>query len=120
MDARTKTDVLKQLADSERLRRTLRLQEPGEEHVERHATWTELFFDLVFVVAIAQLAAGLHADVSVSGALVFLGLFAPVWWTWTTYAYVADLFDADEGPFRLVLLGAMFLVGGMAATIPEA
>ena len=98
----------------------LRLQEAGERRTERHATWTELFFDLVFVVAVAQLAAGLHADVSVSGALKFLGLFAPVWWTWTTYAYVADLFDADEGPFRLVLLGAMLLVGGMAATIPNA
>jgi low temperature requirement protein LtrA len=72
------------------------------------------------VVAVAQLAAGLHADVSVGGALIFIGLFAPVWWTWTTYAYVADLFDADEGPFTLVLLGAMALVGGMAATIPAA
>src|SRR3954471_10389987 len=44
----------------------------------------------------------------------------PVWWTWTNYAYVADLFDADEGPFRLVLLGAMLFVGGLAATIPDA
>lgn len=102
-------------------RRTLlRLQEAGEERVERHATWTELFFDLVFVVAVAQLAAGLHADASLDGAIAFLGLFAPVWWTWTNYAYVADLFDADEGPFRLVLLGAMLFVGGLAATIPDA
>jgi low temperature requirement protein LtrA len=98
----------------------LRLQESGEHQPERHATWTELFFDLIFVVAIAQLAAGLRADVSLSGALIFVGLFAPVWWTWTTYAYLADLFDADEGPFRLVLLGAMLFVGGMAATIPDA
>jgi low temperature requirement protein LtrA len=98
----------------------LRLQEADENQLERHATWTELFFDLIFVVAIAQLAAGLRADVSLSGALIFIGLFAPVWWTWTTYAYLADLFDADEGPFRLVLLGAMLFVGGMAATIPDA
>jgi hypothetical protein len=61
-------------------RRTLlRLQEAGEERVERHATWTELFFDLVFVVAVAQLAAGLHADASLDGAIAFVGLFAPVW-----------------------------------------
>ena len=102
-------------------RRTLlRLQEAGEERVERHATWTELFFDLVFVVAVAQLATGLHSDATLHGAIAFVGLFAPVWWTWTNYAYVADLFDADEGPFRLVLLGAMILVGGLAATIPDA
>jgi hypothetical protein len=68
-------------------RRTLlRLQEAGEERVERHATWTELFFDLVFVVAVAQLAAGLHADATLDGAIAFVGLFAPVWWTWTNYA----------------------------------
>src|SRR4051794_1171109 len=59
-------------------RRTLlRLQEAGEERVERHATWTELFFDLVFVAAVAQLAAGLHADASLDGAIGFVGLFAP-------------------------------------------
>jgi low temperature requirement protein LtrA len=98
----------------------LRLQEAGDEPVERHATWTELFFDLVFVVAVAQLADGLHADASLSGAVAFTGLFVPVWWTWTTYAYVADLFDGDEGVFRVVLLGAMLLVAGLAATIPDA
>jgi low temperature requirement protein LtrA len=98
----------------------LRLQEAGERLTERHATWTELFFDLVFVAAVGQLAAGLHHEVSFSGAITFLGLFAPVWWTWTTYAYVADLFDADEGPFRFVLIGAMLFAGGLAATIPAA
>jgi low temperature requirement protein LtrA len=99
---------------------SIRLQEAGEKPVERHATWTELFFDLVFVVAVAQLAAGLDRHLSVTGALAFAGLFVPVWWTWTTYAYVADLFDADDGPFRVVLLGAMLLVAALAATIPAA
>jgi low temperature requirement protein LtrA len=98
----------------------LRLQEADTAAVERHATWTELFFDLVFVVAIAQLAAGLHGNLTASGALTFAGLFVPVWWTWTTYAYVADLFDADDAPFRAVLLGAMLFVAGLAATLPAA
>ena len=98
----------------------LRLQEAGEREVERHATWTELFFDLVFVVCVAQLATGLHDRPSLAGAASFAGLFVPVWWTWTTYAYVADLFDADDAAFRAVLLGAMFLVAAQAATIPAA
>ena len=55
----------------------LHLQELGDEHVERHATWTELFFDLVFVVAVAQLAAGRHAHVSVAGAFAFVGSACP-------------------------------------------
>jgi low temperature requirement protein LtrA len=98
----------------------LRLQEADEAASERHATWTELFFDLVFVVAVAQLAAGLHDHLSFTGAVAFFGLFVPVWWTWTTYAYIGDLFDADEGMFRFVLLAAMLLVAGFAATIPSA
>jgi low temperature requirement protein LtrA len=88
--------------------------------VERHATWTELFFDLVFVVCVAQLATGLHDRPSLSGAATFARLFVPVWWTWTTYAYVADLFDADDAAFRAVLLGAMLLVAAQAATLPAA
>jgi low temperature requirement protein LtrA len=98
----------------------LRLQEAGDRHVERHATWTELFFDLVFVVCVAQLAAGLHDRPTLSGAATFAGLFVPVWWTWTTYAYVADLFDADDAAFRAVLLGAMLLVAAQGATISAA
>jgi hypothetical protein len=53
----------------------LRLQGAGEREVERHATWTELFFDLVFVVCVAQLAAGLHDRPSLAGAATFAGLF---------------------------------------------
>jgi hypothetical protein len=57
-------------------------------------------------------AAGERADehLSLAGAATFVGLFVPVIWTWTTYAYVGDLFDADEGLFRFVLLAAMLLV----------
>jgi low temperature requirement protein LtrA len=98
----------------------LRLQQSDAGKVERHATWTELFFDLVFVVCVAQLAAGLHDRPTLSGAAAFAGLFVPVWWTWTTYAYVADLFDADDVAFRAVLLGAMLLVAAQAATIAAA
>jgi low temperature requirement protein LtrA len=98
----------------------LRLQEASEWVSDRHATWTELFFDLVFVVAVAQLAAGLHDHLSLAGAAAFVGLFTPAVWTWTTYACLGDLFDADEGLFRFVLLAAMLLVAGYAATIPSA
>jgi len=47
--------------------------------VERHASWLELLFDLVFVVVVAALAGQLHEDHSVFGLAVFAGLFVPVW-----------------------------------------
>jgi low temperature requirement protein LtrA len=67
--------------------RTLRLR-VGEEG-ERHATWLELFFDLVFVVAIAALASFLHDNLTVDGFLGFALLFVPVGWAWMSFAYYA-------------------------------
>ena len=45
-------------------RRPLRLYVGESESDERHASWLELFFDLVFVVAIAQLAHFLHDELT--------------------------------------------------------
>jgi low temperature requirement protein LtrA len=94
------------------------LEADGED--ERHATWLELFFDLVFVVAIAQLADGLAEDPSVHGFLVFAGLFVPVWWAWVGFTFYADRFDTDDPPHRVLMLVGMFTVAVLASVIPEA
>jgi len=65
------------VATSSRLRRPLRVY--AEAEGERHATWLELFFDLVMVVAVAELAHVLHDDLSLAGAATYVGLFVPVW-----------------------------------------
>jgi low temperature requirement protein LtrA len=44
-----------------------RLRTTDAEEGERRATWLELFFDLVFVVAIAQLSHELVEDHSLAG-----------------------------------------------------
>lgn len=84
---------------------------------DRHATWLELFFDLVFVFAISQLAHLLHGDPTWSGLVGFAALFVPVWWLWIDFSYYADQFDVDQGPYRLVMLGVMFGLVVMALTI---
>ncbi|NEQ47056.1 MAG: low temperature requirement protein A [Leptolyngbya sp. SIOISBB] len=86
----------------------------------RHATWLELFFDLVFVLAISQLAHLLHSDLSWAGITGFAALFVPVWWLWIDFSYYADQFDVDRGPYRLVMLGVMFGVVVLALTIHDA
>jgi low temperature requirement protein LtrA len=45
---------------------------------DRHATWLELFFDLVFVVAVTELSSQLVLAHSPGGFLQFAGLFVPV------------------------------------------
>jgi low temperature requirement protein LtrA len=87
---------------------------------ERHATWLELFFDLVFVVAVAQLADGLAEDPSLRGFLIFAGLFVAVWWAWVGYTFYADRFDTDDPPHRVLMIAGMFMVAVLASVIPGA
>jgi low temperature requirement protein LtrA len=97
----------------------LRVLEDDEED-ERHATWLELFFDLVFVVAVAQLADGVAEDPSVHGFLVFAGLFVAVWWAWVGYTFYADRFDTDDPPHRVLMIAGMFAVAALSSVIPDA
>ncbi|MEV8630485.1 low temperature requirement protein A [Streptosporangium sp. NPDC051023] len=82
-----------------------------------HPSWLELFFDLVFVVAVSELARLLHEDLTLHGLLVFCALFVPVWWMWMSFAYYADLFETDATHFRIALLAGMFGSLVLAGTI---
>jgi low temperature requirement protein LtrA len=86
---------------------------------DRRATWLELFFDLVFVAAVAQLANALTADPTTARFFEFLGLFVPVWWAWMGFTFYANRFDTDDLPYRLLMLLAMFGVAVLATTIPS-
>jgi low temperature requirement protein LtrA len=85
----------------------------------RHATWLELFYDLVFVVVVARLSALLHDDHDVGGVLTFVGLFVPVWWAWISFSYYADLFDEDSTLDRLVQLSAMLGAAVVAVSLSD-
>jgi low temperature requirement protein LtrA len=91
-----------------------------EDEGDRRATWLELFFDLVFVVAIAQLSNALSADKTLEGFLIVCGLFVPVWWAWVGYTFYADRFDTDDVVHRVLMLAGMFAVGALASVIPDA
>lgn len=82
-----------------------------EDDDERHATWLELFFDLVFVAAIAELSHNLSEDVSLMGFLGFVALFIPVWWAWVGSTFYSTRFDCecDLAHRLLTLLQIAFL-----------
>ena len=83
-------------------------------------TTLELFFDLVFVFALTQVTAtmahGLNALTVFQGLLVL----ALLWWSWTGYAWLANLVRADRGLARVGLFAAMAAMFVLALTIPEA
>ena len=96
----------------------LRLRE--ETSGSRHASWLELLFDLVFVVAIAELAKRLHDDPTWSGALTFAALAVPVIWSWMNITFYADQFDTDDLPFRLAVFATMLAVLVLAGGLDDA
>src|SRR5688572_27372524 len=87
---------------------------------ERHASWLELFFDLVFVLAVAQVARILADSTDVPGVLRYSVLFVPIWWSWVGYTFYADRFESTETAYRLLTFAGMLAVAAFALTLGEA
>lgn len=96
-----------------------RLHVSGEDSEERHATWLELFYDLVFVVVIAQLAHHLKDHLSWSGISEFVLVFIPVWWAWVGTTFYATRFDTDDTVHRVLTVMQMAAIAAMAVNIHQ-
>jgi low temperature requirement protein LtrA len=101
-----------------RNRPRLRTIEPTDS--ERHASWLELFFDLVFVFAVAQTAQILSQHSDGYGFLKYLVLFIPVWWSWIGFTFYADRFETEETIYRVLTFAAMLAVAAFSLTLEEA
>src|SRR5918995_4517743 len=96
-----------------------RLRTLADAEEERHASWLELFFDLVFVVAIAELSHELVVNHTLGGFATFVALFVPVFVAWQGFSFYADRFDTDDVLFRVCMLSAMLAVAALAVQIPN-
>jgi low temperature requirement protein LtrA len=90
------------------------LADPDE---ERHATWFELYFDLVFAAAVAQLANALSRDPSGAVFARFAGLFVVVAWAWMGFVFYANRFDTDDLIYRLTKSCAMLAIAAIAVNL---
>lgn len=63
--------------------------------LDRRASWFELFFDLVFVVAVAQLNGAYVDHFDLAGAAQFAFGFLAMWWCWLGHTFYATRFDQD-------------------------
>jgi low temperature requirement protein LtrA len=93
---------------------------PRAEDDEWRASWTELFFDLVFVLVVTQLSAYLHVHLTLRGAAETLFLLLVAWWAWLYTTWATNWFDPERGPVRAVLVLAMLASMLGAAAIPDA
>ncbi|MCP4372406.1 MAG: low temperature requirement protein A [Deltaproteobacteria bacterium] len=73
---------------------------------DRQATWLELFFDLIFVVALGRVTHFLvhvhHGHLSEGIWWKFILVFIPLWWVWVGHTVYSNRFDADTRPHRVI------------------
>lgn len=93
----------------------------AEDRSSRHAHWLELFFDLVMVAYIGQLAHSLHGDPSWTDALAFFAFLAVAWWAWVNATITMNLFGVRiTPPIWITVSIAMVALGTMAVAVTDA
>src|ERR1039458_7715657 len=75
----------------------------------------ELFFDLVFVLALTQCTTLIARTPTWEGMLKGLLVLGMLWWSWVGYAWLTSVVDPEEGAVRLAMFAAMaaFLVAAL-------
>ena len=87
---------------------------------ERSVTFLELFYDLVYVVLIAQLAHALAEHVNLAGVAGFAFLFIIVWWAWFNGTSYHDLHGNNDIRTRVFTFLQMLTVIAMAVFAHDA
>lgn len=90
------------------------------DRAEKRVSFTELFFDLVFVFAVTQVSALLHDDHSVAGVARALIVFVPIYWAWVGTTIHANTHDVDNPLDRIGVFSVALASLFMALAVPEA
>ncbi|MDG4826541.1 low temperature requirement protein A [Asanoa sp. WMMD1127] len=109
-------------ASGRRWYRPMRARSSTEAH--RASTPLELFFDLCFVVAVAQAAVLIEHAVEEHhfghGIRSYAMVFFAIWWAWMNFTWFSSAYDSDDDVFRLTVLVAIVGALIIAAGIPRA
>ncbi|MFD4828581.1 low temperature requirement protein A [Streptomyces uncialis] len=96
----------------------------GRDESHRAASSLELFFDLCFVVAVAQAGMSLVHAVAENhagqGVLNYAMVFFAIYWAWVNFSWFSSAYDNDDALFRVVTLVQMAGVLVLAAGVSEA
>ncbi len=80
----------------------------------------ELFFDLVFVLALTQVTALMAEQPTWTGLVRGMVILGILWWSWVGYAWLTSVIDPEEGLVRLIFLVAMAALLVIALCVPDA
>jgi low temperature requirement protein LtrA len=87
---------------------------------EERVTPLELFFDLVFVLAITQCTALMANEPTWAGLGKGLLVLGVLWWSWVGYAWLTSVVDPEEGMVQLAMFAAMAALLVAALCVPHA
>ena len=93
------------------------MPDPGEDFT---ANPVELFFDLAFVFAFAQLVGKLVRDPTVQGVAEATLIFLLLWLPWIQFTWSANATSANRRPVQLIFLVATAASVPMAASVSTA
>jgi low temperature requirement protein LtrA len=90
----------------------------------RASTPLEAFFDLCFVVAVAQAAGQLHHAIAegevLHGLVGYAAVFFAIWWAWMNFTWFASAYDTDDVLYRVATLVQIAGALVLAAGVPQA
>ena len=100
-------------------------RDPNEPH--RVASSLELFFDLVFVIAVSTASSQLHHSLSSGhagpGIVSYLMVFFAIWWAWMNFTWFATSFGIDDWLYRVITIvqmaGVLVLAAGVGPVFDE-
>ncbi|MDQ2939598.1 MAG: low temperature requirement protein A [Actinomycetota bacterium] len=80
----------------------------------------ELFFDLVFVLAITQCTQLMSDHPNWEGLAQGLLVLALLWWAWVGYAWLTSVVDPEDDAVRIAIFAAMAALLIVSLTVREA
>jgi len=86
----------------------------------KRVSWVELYLDLVFVLAVGQLAHVIVEHPEMHSVWVALGLFVVLWWTWVGFAVLYNRYGDDAPAQRLLILAGSVPAGVAAVALSRA
>ncbi len=87
---------------------------------DERVTPLELFFDLVFVLALTQCTTLVVHHPTWEGLLKGLLVLGMLWWSWCGYAWLTSVVNPEEGVVRLAIFAAMAAFLVCALCVPGA
>jgi len=86
---------------------------------ERRISWLELFYDLVYVIAISRITHHLAMHINLEGFLQYAILFILIFWSWLNGSLYYDIHGSDGLRTRLMTLWQVMIIAALAVTIDQ-